>query len=138
MRSILQSSHTSSSTELVVTGSAELTGVGDGSTAAVVVGVTRSSEVVAISPASVLVATESAASDVATGSEAGVEEDTTAVAVEEATTAATVLPLGAAAADSLVSSARIQPVFLVIAAGQATCVKETVGLSLPSNQSNRQ
>jgi hypothetical protein len=124
--------------ELVVTGSAELTGVGYESTAAVVAGVTRSSEVVATSPASVLVATGSAASDVATGSEAGVEDDTTVFAVEEATIVGIVLPLGVAAADSLVSSARIQPVFLVIAAGQVTCVKETVGLSLPSNQSNRQ
>lgn len=51
---------------------------------------------------------------------------------------ATALPLGAGAAGSLVSSARIHPEFLVMAAGQATCVKETVGLSHPANQSNRQ
>jgi len=47
-------------------------------------------------------------------------------------------PLGAAGAGSLSLSERIHFVFAVSAAGQATCVKETVGLSQPSNQSKRQ
>jgi hypothetical protein len=56
--------------------------------------------------------------------------------VEE--TAAIALPLTAATAGKLESSALTQPVFAVRAAGQATCSKDTVGLSAPSNQPNRQ
>jgi hypothetical protein len=56
--------------------------------------------------------------------------------VEE--TAATALPLTAATAGKLESSALKHPVFAVRAAGQATCSKDTVGLSAPSNQPNRQ
>jgi uncharacterized protein with beta-barrel porin domain len=53
-------------------------------------------------------------------------------------TAATALPLTAATAGKLESSALTQPVFAERAAGQATCSKDIVGLSAPSNQSNRQ
>lgn len=41
--------------------------------------------------------------------------------LEAATTAATALPLTAAGAAMLESSARVHPLFAVIAAGQATC-----------------
>jgi len=53
------------------------------------------------------------------------------VAAEAPSVATTDGPVG-------VSSALTQPVFAVRAAGQATWVKETVGLSAPSNQSKRQ
>jgi len=49
-----------------------------------------------------------------------------------------VLPLGESAAGKLKSSALVQPVFALRAAGQDTCSNETVGLSAPPNQSNRQ
>lgn len=110
----------------MVTGPVELTGVGS---AAVVVAGGSATELVASTPESALVATGSLALEVAIGS---------ALALVLATTAATVLPLGAETDGSLASSALIQPVFAVRAAGQATCVKETVGLSAPSNQPKRQ
>lgn len=51
---------------------------------------------------------------------------------------ATASPLPATAAGALESSALVQPLLAVIAAGQATCLNETVGLSAPANQLKRQ
>lgn len=44
----------------------------------------------------------------------------------------------AAGAGALPSSALTQPVFFEMAAGQDTCLNDTLGLSAPMNQSNRQ
>ena len=129
-----QSSHASSSEPLVAAGSAELI-VAGGSTEVVgsATGVEAggSMEEVVSTPASALVATGSDAAVVSTGSALEV------VATGSALEVATVLPLGAAAAGWLASSALVHPVFFVIAAGQATCSKDTVGLSAPSNHPNR-
>jgi len=44
---------------------------------------------------------------------------------------------GPVGASLIASSARTQPDLAVMAAGQVTCLKVTVGLSAPSNQSKR-
>jgi hypothetical protein len=62
----------------------------------------------------------------------------TGVELEATTTAATAFTLTAAGASMLESSARVQPLLAMMAAGQETCLNETVGLSLPWNQSKRQ
>jgi hypothetical protein len=88
-------------------------------------------EVASSCTAEVVVATSSWTADVvATPSIAEV-----ATLLAEAITA---LPLADGAAGALGSSALTQPVFAVMAAGQATCVNDTVGLSAPMNQSKRQ
>jgi len=69
------------------------------------------------------------------GTAIGPELTDTTTEVDEATI---VLPLGEAGAGELPSSALTHPVFFVSSAGQATCSKSTVGLSLPPNQSKRQ
>jgi len=69
------------------------------------------------------------------GTATGLELTDTTTEVDEATI---VLPLGEAGAGELPSSALTHPVFCVSSAGQDTCSKSTVGLSLPPNQSKRQ
>jgi hypothetical protein len=64
--------------------------------------------------------------------EAATKEDATVPPNEEA---ATMAPVGALLVPS---SARMQPDLSVKAAGHATWVKETVGLSVPISQSKRQ
>lgn len=70
------------------------------------------------------------------GVETGVACATGAADLEDEATAAP--PLPPAALGALESSALVQPLLAVMAAGHATCLKETVGLSAPLNQSKRQ
>jgi hypothetical protein len=84
--------------------------------------------------------TDEAATDEATEEATDVAELATGAA-ELATTVddaeeATALPL-ASAAGMLESSALLQPVLLVRAAGHSTCLKSTVGLSAPMNHPKR-
>lgn len=75
---------------------------------------------------------------------AALDEDTALLAAVELDPAAVALApevettLAPVGDSEIESSARTQPDFAVIAAGQVTCSKETVGLSEPSNQSKRQ
>lgn len=85
--------------------------------------------------------------EVATGPEEVVmsapAEDWTTAGDEDGATeteedSATMLLLAEEGGAALPSSALTHPVLAVRAAGQETCVKSTVGLSDPSNQSKRQ
>jgi hypothetical protein len=63
------------------------------------------------------------------------EEDATGLVEEEEEEDATGEADAGAGAGAPASSARAQPVLAVRAAGQATCVNDTLGLSAPMNQS---
>jgi len=109
----------------------ESTGVEEGTA----IGVVEDVVVSACAAADVAAGFPPCAWDVVGSTPAAAPVELEVAASDEATTE---LPLAAGAAGALVSSALTQPVLAVRAAGQATCVKDTLGLSAPMNQSKRQ